>query len=247
MKKPGIEDLLIRCVLEPELLQELRVSPESVFDSFDLSDRARELLSEPDARLLELLGEAVEQRTDAPSSRREGKPEAAKPQPAAALEEPAGVMSLPESRLALRLVPYVQQAAASTGEAPEIVVNYAGHLDPLPGDADLEDLPQVPEAVTDGQQLPPVSIVVSVQPTAWTDDTGNQQMTFSVSARLPQDGVDADSGNRTEVRLSPWRHDVDSPDVRAAAERVRNAQADDRYHRLRELIDVMVASPGEAR
>ncbi|MDJ0907997.1 MAG: hypothetical protein QNI99_02315 [Woeseiaceae bacterium] len=240
MKKPGIEDLLVRCVLEPELLQQLRKSPESIFDDFDLSERAREILSSPDARLLELLGEAVGgergQRVDEttePSESDEVEPGDAPP------HNPE-VRTLPQSRLALRLVPYAQQATDPTGDAQQVIVNYAGHLDPLPEGAGLHDLQEVPQAVTDGQQLPPVSVVVSVQPAVWTDQAGNQQITFSVSAQLPQDAVEQSSGDVSDVSLSPWRHDVDSPAVKAAADSVQAAEQSDRYQRLRELIDVMV-------
>ncbi len=247
MNKPGIKDLLIRCVLEPELLQALRESPENLFDDFDIDNRAREILSSPDARLLELLGEAVGHRTNEPTPASKEDPKRESSQQTVALHEAGGVTLLPQSRIALRLVPYVQHAPPSTGDAPEVIVNYAGHLDPLPGCVELGDLPEVPAAVTDGQQLPPVSVVVGVQPTVWTDDAGNRQMTFSVSARLPQDGVNEDVGDSTDVRLSPWRHDVDSSEAKSAADRVREAEPGDRYRRLRDMVDVMVGSPGDAR
>ncbi len=149
--------------------------------------------------------------------------------------------SLPESRLALRLVPYVQQTEDSTDESPAVIVNYAGHLDPLPAGSDVHDLPDVPVAATDGEQLPPLSVVVGVQPTVWTDDSGNRQITFSVSARLPQETAMQQADGSAGMRLSPWPHDVDSSTVSAAAAQVHDADASERYQRLLELIDVMVA------
>ena len=75
---------------------------------------------------------------------------------------------------------------------------------------------------------------------------GNQQITFSLSASLPQDSGDDPSGETsggTEPEaLGPWHHDTTSPDVMAAADRVRNASAGDRYNELLTLIDAMVAS-----
>ena len=240
MAKPDIRELLINCVLDPELLRRMRKAPDAVLNDYDVSDRAAEILLSPDARLLELLGEAVGQEHMAHSVEATEPPDVDVSESRDTDADSSAVRTLPQSRLALRLVPYAQQAAGPTGDAPEIIVNYAGHLDPLPEGAGLDDLQEVPQAVTDGQQLPPVSVVVSVQPTVWTDDAGNQQMTFSVSAQLPQDAVEQPSGEVPDVSLSPWRHDLESPAVKAAADNVQVAEESDRYQRLRELIDAMV-------
>ncbi len=250
MEKPGIEELLIGCVLDPLLLRQLRESPESVFSDYELSDRAREILTSPDERLLELLGESVKgQSTEGEGNESQTPAPQEQTNPVAAGDRATRMVSLPESRLALRVVPYAQQAAESADESPAVFVNYAGHLDPLPEGLELQDLPEVPTAATDGEQLPPLSVVVGVQPTVWTDDSGNRQITFSVSARLPHETALQQTNEPAEasagIRLSPWPRDVDSPAVNAAAAQVREASSDERYQRLLELIDVMVA-PTEA-
>lgn len=245
MSKPGIEDLLIRCVLEPELLQRLRESPDAVFGEFELTDRAREILAAPDARLLELLGEAMGlKRTEAPTAQSET-PEPDSPESDSANEQAAEVTSLPQSRLVLRLVPYVQQFSTTTGEVPDVIVNYAGHLDPLPEGTEIGDLPDVPTTMSDGQRLPALAVIVGIQPTVWTDDAGNRQITFSVGAQLPQEAAADHAAETSDTGLSPWRHDVDSSAVEAAAKEVHGAKPGGRYERLRDLIDVMVA-PADA-
>ncbi len=81
MTRPGIEELLIGCVLDPQLLKRLQESPMSVFEDYELSDRAREILASPDSRLLELLGESVTGQTD------EASPAASQPELAPAIED----------------------------------------------------------------------------------------------------------------------------------------------------------------
>lgn len=230
MDKPGIEELLIACVLEPGLLRRLRESPASILDDYELSDRAREILIAPDERLLELLGESLQR---GPDGQRRQDPPRRKIRPAASGQ----AQSLPASRLAVRLVPYVQQVAGDG--VPQVIVNYAGHLDPLPDGLDLDDLPDVPQAATDGEQLPPLAVEIAIQPTVWTE-ANERRITFSVNARLPQETNDQPAPELGNVK--PWPHDIDSPAVKAAAVRVHEAEAGERHQRLLEMIDVMVFS-----
>jgi len=247
MNKPGIEELLIACVLDPHLLDRLRESPESVFADFELSDQVRELLVFPDQRLLELLGKVVHQQAGDQQFPVMNEP-VQMPSTESAVQPPP--FSLPESRLALRLVPYLQRAVATESTIDwqsQLSVNYVGHLDSLPPGRSLEELPDVPRADVRGETLPPLLLIVAVQPQVWTDATGSQQITFSISARLPQESVksqQSDTVDETALQdLTPWRHDVKSSAVKAAAVRVHGSQKEDRRQRLLELIDVMVAPP----
>lgn len=238
MNKPGINELLIACVLDPAMLQRVRQFPESVFTEYELSDHARELLTSPDERLLELLGQAIQQQSDAPHSSESPDP----PGTMADAPDKTAVVAerMPESRLALRLVPYLQQNIDATAEIGKFVINYAGHLDQLQADSDFSDLPAVPEAAVPGQALPPLGVVVAVQPHTWTDANGNQQITFSVNARLPQDiavAPVADTGSNT---LSPWRHNTSSAEVEKAATEVLTANTQSRRQKILALIDAMV-------
>jgi hypothetical protein len=247
MNKPGIEELLIACVLDPQLLNRLRESPDSVFADYELSDQVRELLVSPNQRLLELLGKVVHQQAGDQQFPVMNEP-AQMPANETAVRPPP--FSLPESRLALRLVPYLQRAAATESATDghlQLSVNYVGHLDSLPPGRSLEELPGVPPADVRGQTLPPLSLIVAVQAQVWTDEAGSQQITFSISARLPQDSAasqPSDSVDESAAQdLTPWRHDVNSSAIKAAAARVHGAQKEDRRQRLLELIDVMVAPP----
>ena len=159
------------------------------------------------------------------------------------------MVPLAESRIALRLVPYVQQhpeASETASPRSQVTVTYAAHLDQLPAGTALEDLPAVPQVAATGQPVQPLGLVVTVQPMVWADAAGNRQVTFSVAARLQQDtapahmpGAPATSAPAT---LSPWCHDVDSPGVRMAAARVHESAEHERYDRLLDLIKVMVAA-----
>ena len=122
MAKPDIRELLIDCVLDPELLRRMQETPDAVLNEYDVSDRAREILLSPDAGLLELLGEAVGQEQVERRPEKTETPDVNKSESAAEPANSPAVSTLPQSRLALRLVPYAQQAPSSIGGAPEVIV-----------------------------------------------------------------------------------------------------------------------------
>ncbi len=258
MDKPGIRELLIDCVLDPQLLERARHSPESVFSDYELDDETRALLASPDERLLELLGQAVRDGAAAdesayaaqapPAAAIESGPVADDPDVATRLEVTSVSYSLPESRLAVRLVPFLQHSMENDSgntDRPSLAIKYAGHLDNLTQGMEIEDLPEVPAAGVPGQQLPTLAMSVAIQPHARTDAAGNLQITFSLSATLPQAADEFGSPGTGGVTDADdpraWRHDTTSPDVLEAAGRVREAADRDRHTRLLELIETMNA------
>ena len=265
MDKPGIRELLIDCVLDAQLLERARHSPESVFADYELDEAGKALLLSPDERLLELLGQAVrdeaagEQPADAAHAPTEvsvdSDPVAGDPDVATHLEVASVSYSLPESRLAVRLVPFLQQTIEDDSgdtDGPPLTIKYAGHLDNLTQGMEIEDLPDVPAAGVPGQELPTLAMSVAIRPHARTDASGNLQITFSLSATLPQvtdeQETQPTSGVAGADEARAWYHDTTSDDVLEAAGRVRDATDGDRHARLLELIDTMIArdADGEA-
>ena len=59
MPQPGIDRLLVRSALEADLCRQLRESPDEVFQEFDLTEEEKDLLRQPDHRLLPVLGSVL--------------------------------------------------------------------------------------------------------------------------------------------------------------------------------------------
>jgi hypothetical protein len=145
VSKPGIDELLIASAMDADLLQRLRETPQAVFDSYDLTEEERDVLSNPDDRLLPLLGTALARRSPA-------QPPAAIPPP-----EPHVVFkgkTLPEVSLALTIVP------CATGDS----YSYAVWVNPLPEGSDASTLPPPPGATLPGEPLSPLFAVVRLSP-----------------------------------------------------------------------------------
>jgi len=228
LAKPGIDALLIDCVLDPPLLQRMFDKPLDVFADYDISEEDRDILSSPDERLLGLLGRVVG--TTAVG---------ATPETAGKAHTKETMRSLPESRLALRLVPYLQRAPEPLEEGqPPIIVSYLGHLDPLPAGVGVEDLPPVPQADVPGHPLAPLALVVAARPLLSGAGGDSIQVGFSLRTEMPATPSPSLEGG--EASLSPWSHDTTSATVRDAADKVRTAAPEDRHDRLLQLVAAVV-------
>ena len=151
---------------------------------------------------------------------------------------------LPISRMALRLVPYAMRPEPeerAEDESSPVVVNYAANLDPLPEGTDVSDLPEPPVATLPGAALPSLVIEITVQPMVVNDDNGNEVLTFALDARLPAELGSHELQSEPEDPLSTWAHDLKSDAVDDCVSRVRNAAPEDRYQRLLDLADAMMA------
>lgn len=154
---------------------------------------------------------------------------------------------MPESRMVLRLVPYAMRAdrADDVGDdKPPVIVNYAANLDHLPDGAKISDLPIPPAANLPGAPLPPLAVEIIVQPIVTTDADGNDVLTFSLNAQLPGHLGEGSEEAEPQEPLSPWKHDMHSDAVNECVVRVRSAAPNDRYQRLTELADAMMAPLG---
>lgn len=151
---------------------------------------------------------------------------------------------LAESRMVLRLVPHALRTEKEHGDAegkPPVIVNYAANLDPLPEGMSIRDLPDPPAANIPGAPLQALAIEIAVRPIVTTDENGDEVLTFSLNASLP--GVTASARQQAEVPESstPWNHDMHSEAVKECVARVQGAAREDRYQRLIELADTMMA------
>ena len=144
--------------------------------------------------------------------------------------------------MALRLVPYALRPDEEAGRGtPDVVVNYAANLDPLPGDSKISALPNPPAAGLPGAQLKPLVLEIVVRPAIVTNENGDEVLTFALDARLPQETREVPHRIEPHNAMSPWAHDMSSDVVNECVARVRNATPKNRYQRILDLADAMMA------
>ena len=135
--KPGIDQLLIRSALEPELCRRLRESPDDAFADFDLSEEEKEVLRSPDHRLLPLLGAALARQMQ-PSDRVAEAPAAATAAPTqvdAHAATDTTPQALPDTLMVLTVVPCaLHEAGQFKG------ITYVMFMSPLPEGTDPASL-----------------------------------------------------------------------------------------------------------
>lgn len=219
--KPGIDQLLIRSAIEPELQRRLRETPDEVFGEFDLTDEEQEILRRPDHRLLPLLGAALARQT----------PETT----AAAVSEPVITVpakSLPDLSLVLTIVPCLRPDNGG--------FTYAAWVSPLPAGADPSALPPPAGATLPGKPCPPLYAVISVSAVQLQDAAGSPQAGLWASLRSASN-VTAPAPVETSGNpdLPPFGSDPGSPAVRDAVAAVRHAPAAERYAALISLLRVL--------
>jgi hypothetical protein len=223
--------LLIASALEPDMCRRLLESPEEVFQEFDLTDEERDLLRQPDRRLLRLLGAALADEVESSSPG---------PKASAAVAQPHAIVqarTLPDISLVLTLVPCAQY---ENGRLKTFA--YAVWVNPLPEGADPASLPPPPGAVFPGQPLTPLHAVIQVSAVQMQNAAGDPQV--GLSASLQQcSNITAPPPPEAAGRpgVSPFGSDLGSPEVRAAVAAVRSAPSGQRYGRL---IDLMHALRG---
>ena len=158
--KPNIDELLIQSALQPDLCRRLQETPDEVFQDFDLTVEERELLRQPDHRLLPLLGSALDRQmhSSALATSRNSVDDASSTSPleeAAAVPEvppaPVAARALPDSLMALTVVPC---AFRENGQFKGI--SYVVWVNPLPEGVDPASLP--PPAGTDASRPAPRAV-----------------------------------------------------------------------------------------
>jgi hypothetical protein len=220
--------LLIAAALEPDLRRRLLESPDEVFQEFDLTEEEKDLLRQPDRRLLRLLGEALADHVES----------GATPKASTALPQPHAIVqarTLPDISLVLTLVPCAQY---ENGRLSTFA--YAVWVNPLPQGADPASLPPPLGAVFPGQPLTPLHAVIQVSAVQMQDAAGGPQVGLSASLQQSSN-ITAPPPPEAAGRpgVSPFGCDLRSPDVQAAIARVRNAPIDRRYGTLIDLMHAL--------
>jgi hypothetical protein len=226
----GIDQLLIRSALDPDLQRRLRESPDDVFPDFDLTADEQDILRHPDHRLLPLLGAAFAHQTpEAPSAA------APAAQPEESSHATPQAQELPDLSLALTIVPCLRY---DNGEFKGF--SYAAWVSPLPPGVDPATLPPPPGTTLPGPPCPPLYAVIGLSAVQLQDAAGKPQAGLWASLRQATNvaappAVEA-VGNRD---ASPFGSDFDSPAVRDAVAAVRSASPGERYGRLVSLLGVL--------
>ncbi len=204
---------MIDSALRPDLLRLLTDSPGEFFESYDLTEEQRDILRNPDNRLLRVLGEALARMNPGAG------PTAAAPRPHAVMQ----AQTLPDMNLALTVVPCAQ---LEDGQFKGF--SYAVWVNPLAEGTDPASLPPPAGATLPGQPLAPLHAVIRLSAVQFADAAGHAQV--GLWASLRQD---------TNVDSAPEPGADESPGVALAAAAVRAASSEERYDRLIDLIRVM--------
>ena len=229
MPKREICDLLIESALQPDLCRRLRESPDEVFATYELTVEQRELLRQPDHRLLPLLGAALARQMK--SSEPVEEPASLEATPSSLAPAPA----LPDTLMALTVVP-----CALRENGLLIGISYVVWVNPLPEGADPASLPPPAGAVLPGEPLAPLYAVIRLSATPSQDASGKPQLamwgSFLPAANASAPPPPESSG---DANASPFKTPLESADVQAAVAAVRQASNEERYDRLVDLLHVL--------
>lgn len=167
--KPGIDQLLVRAALDPELRRRFLASPEAVFPEFDLTEEQKDILCRRDERMLELLGTALRRQGEA---RFPDAPEAGGVEPSPVTAESH---MLPDLLLAVTIVPCV---VAQNGQRS---LTFAAWVNPLRPGVDPASLPAPEGTHLPGQPLPALHTVLHVSAQQLPDVGGMPQVGMTAS------------------------------------------------------------------
>ena len=235
--KPGIDQLLIRSVLELDLCRRLRENPEEVFKEFDLTAEECEVLRQPDHRLLPLLGAALarQMKSVPPADRGPALPAVPPTEVKTSTLSDAVPQALPETLLALTVLPC---ALHEDGQFKGIT--YVIWANPLQEGIDPSTL--TPPAGTEfpGQPLAPLRAVVRICAVQSQDASGSPQLSMWGSFQAaPGASLLPPPESAGEPDAAPFKSPLASAPVQAAVAAVRQAASSERYDRLVDLLHAL--------
>jgi hypothetical protein len=238
--KPKIDELLIQTALQPDLCRRLQESPDEVFEDFDLTVEERELLRQPDHRLLPLLGAAIERqmKSSAGVTGRNPVDDASHLEEAAVPDAPASPVAayaLPDSLMGLTVVPC---ALRENGQFKGI--SYVLWVNPLAEGVDPAKLPPPAGTVLPGEPLPPLHAIIRISAVQSADVAGNTKLAIWGSF-LPAPGstVPPPPESSGDPDASPFKSSLNSAEVKTAVAAVRTASTSERYDRLADLLHTL--------
>ena len=235
--KPGIDQLLIRSALEPDLCRRLREDPEEVFQEFELTAEERDVLRQPDQRLLPLLGAALARQMKSTPPVNQA--------PAVAAARPAEVIrsapsdtvpgALPDTLLAVTVLPC---ALHEDGQFKGIT--YVIWASSLQEGTDPASLSPPAGTVIPGQPLAPLRAVMRISAVQSQDAAGNPQLSLWGSFQsAPSASLPPPPESTGDPDASPFRSPLTCAPVQAAVAAVRQAASSERYDRLVDLLHAL--------
>jgi hypothetical protein len=225
--------------MDDELRRRLLESPDETFQDYDLSEEEKDLLRQPDHRLLRLFGEALAEQRESlePSNSRAPEVSAAGGQPLTVI----AARALPGISLAVTLVPCAQY---ENGQFTKVA--YAVWVNPLAPGSDPARLPAPSGAALPGEPLTPLHAVIQVSAVQLQDRDGKPQVALTASLQQASNvAAPPPPESAGNPGVPPLGSDRRSVEVIAAVAGVRDASSEDRYARLIDLIRALKG--GEVR
>ena len=234
--KPGVSHLLIASAIDPDLRRRLLESPEETFNDYDLTAEEKDLLRQPDHRMLQLFGAALAEQAESDKAASSLSPDTAgQPHPNRQPHLIIQARTLPGMSLALTLVPCAQY---ENGQLKQIA--YAVWVNPLAEGADPVAQPPPQGAALPGEPLTPLHAVIQISAVQLPDRDGKPQIGLSASLRQATNLAAPPPPESAGIPgSSPFGSDLRSVQVIAAVAGVRDASNEDRYDRLIDLIHAL--------
>ena len=223
-RRNGVSQLLIASAIDADLRRSLLESPEETFQDYDLTEDEKDLLRQPDHRMLRLLGAALAQQRELSCNHA--------PQAAARPHAIVEARTLPGISLALTLVPC---ARYENGKLSTFA--FAVWVNPLAEGADPAAQPLPQGAALPGEPLPPLHAVIQVSAVQMQDLDGKPQVGLTASLRRSSNVTappPPESAGRPET--PPFGSDTGDTEVQAAISAVRSSSSEERYGRLLDLM-----------
>ena len=226
----GLAEFLIKTVLDAGFRELALSDPDGAFEGFDLSTDEKDVLCSGDERVLSLLGRVL-QHSGPPQHNQESTREHS--------SEPSVFthQSLPEINLRMRLIPH---AVSSPGKQFEL--SYSASLHPWTDDPASWDQP-VDGAAEPGSVATAVDLMIHIVPTMITFPGSEPKLAYSASIESPKERAGTvaplGEGESHYGAAPPSRYHGNSLAARQAAAEVAQAEPDQRYSKLLELVSAI--------
>ncbi|MEO0624846.1 MAG: hypothetical protein AAF183_21995 [Pseudomonadota bacterium] len=226
MSAPGIRDLLVRAVLDPDFRARVMASDAEAIKDYALTDAERTAVLGGGPEVLGLIGRLLEPADQGVSDDENHQPADTPPTGGNVLRETEG----PPMRLLVRVMTGVEQH-----EGPEVRLRYGATLQPVPEGLSAADVPPTADAGPGGERLTDGRIEVVVVPKISRDEAGQLAVRYGCTARM----VD-------EPSVEPVQRPAPEPisDLAERAAAIRAAPDGERQTLLLDLLARMEGSSG---
>jgi hypothetical protein len=226
----GLAEFLVKSILDIEFRERALSDPDGAFEGFDLSADEKDVLSSGDERLLNLLGRGLQysgpaQHNQQPMGESSSEPSVFPHQ------------TLPEINLRMRLVPHAVRSPDNLLE-----LSYSASLHPWTDDPATWDQP-VGGATDPESVAAAIDLMIRVVPTVISLPGSEPKLAYSASIQSPNVEVGTvvlpGEGKSFDGTALPSRYHGDSLAARQAAAEIGQAEPDQRYPTLLELVSAL--------